>query len=327
VLRIAFGVISCLSLLGVGNLSEFWDLDGFVPTDRGVGLKPFLALYGLGNFGGRALFFGSFTAYLCMAVGFQSPWAVALSLAASITELSWNYFPLSGAYTTNQVMLFCLIWADCGSVWSVDAWLKRRRSDESAVSPALIAPLRLLRFQVALIYLNTGLRKLFVDQWRNGTAVYYVVNNNVFRRFPFHIPAGLEWCATLLTYFTLFWEIGFIFMILYGPTRRVALIVGVLLHLGMFAVIEIGFGVLLILASIVPGGSRPLLAFFGAAALIFGIVVLANADTSRLNGWLAATHRTGWLYAIYGGVLLLTAIIAPAFGGSRRARRRVAEPV
>jgi hypothetical protein len=240
VLRIAFGVISCLSLLGVGNLSEFWDLDGFVPTDRGVGLKPFLALYGLGNFGGRALFFGSFTAYLCMAVGFQSPWAVALSLAASITELSWNYFPLSGAYTTNQVMLFCLIWADCGSVWSVDAWLKRRRSDESAVSPALIAPLRLLRFQVALIYLNTGLRKLFVDQWRNGTAVYYVVNNNVFRRFPFHIPAGLEWCATLLTYFTLFWEIGFIFMILYGPTRRVALIVGVLLHLGMFAVIEIG---------------------------------------------------------------------------------------
>ena len=95
----------------------------------------------------------------------------------------------------------------------------------------------------------------------------------------------------------------------------------------LFAVIEIGFGVLLILASIVPGGSRPLLAFFGAAALIFGIVVLANADTSRLNGWLAATHRTGWLYAIYGGVLLLTAIIAPAFGGSRRARRRVAEPV
>jgi hypothetical protein len=95
----------------------------------------------------------------------------------------------------------------------------------------------------------------------------------------------------------------------------------------LFAVIEIGFGVLLILASVVPGGSRPLLAFFGAAALIFGIVVLASADNSRLNYWLGSTHRTGLLYTIYGAVLLVTALFAPAFGGSRRARRRVAERV
>ena len=240
VLRIAFGTICCLSLLGVANLAEFWDLDGFVPGDRGLGLKPWLLLYGLGNSGGRALFFGSFAAYFCMAIGFRSPWAVALSLIASIVEISWNYFPLSGAFGTTQVILFCLIWADCGSVWSLDAWLKNRKGIVSPSMAASIAPLRLLRFQVALIYLNTGLRKMLVEQWRDGSAVHYVVNNNVFRRFPVHVPHGLEGFATLLTYTTLFWEVGFMFMILYGPTRRLALILGVLMHLGMFSVLEIG---------------------------------------------------------------------------------------
>ena len=95
----------------------------------------------------------------------------------------------------------------------------------------------------------------------------------------------------------------------------------------LFAVIEIAFGVLLILASIVPGGARPILAFLGAAALVFGIVVLTTSDTSHLNRWLASTRRTGWLYTIYGAVLLLTALIAPTFGRSRTRARRVTEPV
>jgi len=239
-LRIAIGTISLLSLLGLSDLSEFWDLDGFVPIDRGLGLKPWLFLYGLGNVGGRVLFFGGLASYFCMAVGFRTPWAVAMSLVASITELAWNYFPLSGAFGTTQVILFCLIWADCGSVWSLDAWLKARRVAAPPVSLAPIAPLRLLQIQVALIYLNTGLRKMFVDQWRDGTAVHFVIDNNVFRRFPVHVPPGLEGFTVFLTYATLFWEIGFALLILYGPARRVALVLGVLLHLGMFAVIEIG---------------------------------------------------------------------------------------
>jgi MFS family permease len=86
-------------------------------------------------------------------------------------------------------------------------------------------------------------------------------------------------------------------------------------HSPLFGVIEIGFGVLMVLASVVPGGSRTLMAFLGAISLAFGLVLLGESVPNRLNDWLGATHRNGWLFAIVGGVVLLAALLAPVFGG------------
>src|SRR5947207_8345583 len=44
-------------------------------------------------------------------------------------------------------------------------------------------------------------------------------------------------------------------------------------HSPLLAVIEIAFGALMILASVVPGGARSLMGLIGAAALVLGIVV------------------------------------------------------
>src|SRR5690349_23446726 len=46
-------------------------------------------------------------------------------------------------------------------------------------------------------------------------------------------------------------------------------------HSPLLAVVEIGFGALLILSSVVPGGLRWLMGLLGAAALVFGIVIVA----------------------------------------------------
>jgi len=86
-------------------------------------------------------------------------------------------------------------------------------------------------------------------------------------------------------------------------------------HSPLLAVIEIGFGALLVLASIVPGGARGLLAFLGAVSLAFGIVVLVEQTPNRLNDWLGVTHRSGLLYTIVGAVVLLSALLSPVFGG------------
>ena len=247
-LRILFGLLGCLTLIGVWNFPAFWDLSGFVSSqDRGLGLKAFLLARDLGDVGGRVLFFASLAAFVAMTVGIYSRAAVAAALIASLMDLSWNYLPHSGAYVAVQTILFCLIWADCGSVWSLDAWLERRRGDDDEPLPYSIAPLMMIRLQVGLIYFSTGFRKLFSEHWRDGSAVHYVLNTNVYQRFPHDLPPSLDPFATLLTYLILGWELAFLFALAYRPTRRLVVILGLLLHLGMFATIEIGpFGLVMV---------------------------------------------------------------------------------
>jgi len=255
-LRVLFGLVGCATLIGLGDLPTFWNLHGLVPMSvGGLGLKAFLLSRGLGSLAGTILYGVTLLSFTGMMIGFRSRVAVALAFTMSLIQVSWNYLPLSGADAAVRAVLFCLLWADCGSVWSVDAWIARRRKDGTAQtaqeSMYPIAPLRLIRFQIALIYLNAGLWKLFNPLWRDGSAVHYVLQSNVYRRFPGLVPAGFDTLSSVLTYGTLAWELSFAFLILFGATRRVVLIVGVLMHLGMLATIEVGPFHLVMLASYV----------------------------------------------------------------------------
>jgi hypothetical protein len=237
-------MLAVVSLLQERELALFWDVDGLVPgMQDGIGLKASLFAYGLGHVAGRALFFASLAFYGCMALGLWSTMSVGLSFLALTAQWYWNPLPLSGAHAVMQAIVLCLVWADCGSVWSVDSWLARRRRVHGVTDRLVgypMAPLRLIRVQVALVYLSSGLWKLFNDQWRDGSAIHYVLNNNVYQRFRYQVPPGLDWLTTLLTYGVLFWEISFAFMVMYRPTRRMVILVGVMMHLGMVAAIEIG---------------------------------------------------------------------------------------
>jgi hypothetical protein len=239
-LRILCGLLALVSLAGVSDLATFWDPDGFVPAS---GLKTALIGTGLGLTTGRLLFLASLASYLMMTIGYGSQVTVVLASGSMALQVFWNYLPLSAAHAALQSVLFCLCWADCGSVWSLDSWLARRRKPQDTEGDHAhypIAPLRLIRFQVALLYLNSGVFKLFDARWRDGSAVYYALSNNVYRRFPFDLPPGAEWITTTLTYTVLFWELAFAVMILVPSLRRVALLAGVAIHIGIAAGIEIG---------------------------------------------------------------------------------------
>jgi apolipoprotein N-acyltransferase len=84
-------------------------------------------------------------------------------------------------------------------------------------------------------------------------------------------------------------------------------------HSPLMAVIEVGFGVLLIVAAVVPGGIRSLIALLGAAALSFGIVVVSMTPPDRLNHWLGVEDKNGWFFVVVGGVLLLAGLVSPVF--------------
>lgn len=84
-------------------------------------------------------------------------------------------------------------------------------------------------------------------------------------------------------------------------------------HSPLLGVCEIAFGALMILASIIPGALRWLMALLGAISLGFGIVILTEAARSDLTRWFAVDDSNGWLFTIVGAVALLTAMFAPVF--------------
>jgi hypothetical protein len=252
-LRILFGAFGLLTVIGVANADLFWDLRGLVPIGAPLGgVKVAIVAGGHAALAARALLLACAAAFLLMTLGVASRWSVPAALLAALVQVSWNPLPLAAAHSLMVSLIFALAWADSGRVWSVDAWRRGQRPGlPQEVGTQPIAPLRLIRFQVALVYLSTGLWKLMSPLWRDGTALHYVLNYNVFHRFPIGTAPELEWLLAVGTWVTLAWELVFAFALWWRPTRVLALVAGVLIHAGMIAGLEIGPFSLLMLSAYV----------------------------------------------------------------------------
>ena len=239
-LRILFGLLGLLSTLAVADFATFWDPAGLVSGSATSAVSE--GGDALGRTVGVALLVALLGSYAAMTVGYRSHLAVSLAFLGSVAQSQWNELPLSAAHEVQRSVLFALIWADCGVVWAVDARrpLRTTKLPDSTDHRQPVWPLRLIQIQVAVIYASSGLWKLAGQQWRHGETLHYVLNNNVFRRFPDGLPVSLEPAAMVATYVTLIWELGFAPMLCFRWTRRVALALGVALHAGMWITLELG---------------------------------------------------------------------------------------
>ena len=107
--------------------------------------------------------------------------------------------------------------------------------------------------------------------------------------------------------------------------RPVAKVAG-MYHTPLLAGIEIAFGVLMLLAALVPGAERSLMGLLSVAALVFGILIVADVARKDLYPRLGVLDRNGWFFIGVGAVGLLASIAAPVFAsasGRRTSVRRV----
>ncbi len=136
---------------------------------------------------------------------------------------------------------------------------------------------RVLQIQLCMIYLTTGLAKLrgvnlgaietyfgdgwpedldffgrvdyffqflgdfFNGTWYNGTSIYYVLNDVTMARVAWPENPLPVWAAVALSYFSVGWEILFTPLIFFRWTRRWMLWLGVLFHIGIYMMIEVGW--------------------------------------------------------------------------------------
>jgi hypothetical protein len=188
-------------------------------------------------------------ATVCLLLGLLTRLSAAVAWALSISFMHLNGYIYNAGDEIRGIILFYLMIAPSGAAWSVDAWLRRRRAGAVLIYPWA---LRLLFLQFVLIYFLNGLYKVVHEDWRSGNTLYYALADLTLARFSyaqFPVPYGM---TRVMTWSVLAWELGFPLWVALPWTRKPALFMGVLFHLGIFCTMELGSFVPYILTLYLP---------------------------------------------------------------------------
>lgn len=173
---------------------------------------------------------------LLLLVGLASRLNALCVLVWLISFQNRNFQIVEGEDFVFRLVGLFLVLMPCGASWSLDARLWRwfRGSTEPATHLAPAWGLRLLQIQMAVIFFSAGLHKLGAEAWFDGTAMYYVSRlDDYFGKFP--IPTWLfdaSWSVAIITWSVVLGELLVPVFIWFRETRRWALAVAVLFHLG-----------------------------------------------------------------------------------------------
>ena len=210
---------------------------------------------------------------LLMAAGIGGRLSTLVSFLSLLMVAHANGTMLnSGDLLLRQWNLILLV-APATRALSVDAWIAARRGRPlPTVAPVLV--LRLVQLQLAWMYFDSGLAKWLGDEWTGGRATYYSLHVERLQRFPDHMTAVMGWAPVIyssaaMTYVTVYWELLWPLLVLWRPTRRLAIGVGLVIHAGIAATLMV--------------------AQFSAAATLG---YLAYLDPERVGAWLH--RRLGW---------------------------------
>lgn len=178
-----------------------------------------------------AVYLGAMAASLMLCLGlFTRASAIAcFVLVVSLHHRSPDILN-SGDTLLRQWLFICAV-GPAGAAWSLD---RARQSAKGAPAPVISSwPLRLVQFQLAVLYFTTVWHKWGGDLWRNGTATYYTSELREFHRFP--MPpfwSGQPWVG-IETYGTLIIELALATLVFHPKLRGWVLLSGLLLHAGI----------------------------------------------------------------------------------------------
>lgn len=251
-LRIAFGGLSFIYLI---------QLLPYVKTQfSGLGWLGSIQQIAIQNGGTWSLFFLPVTshavlfAYAIVILGTLASFLLMIGwqsrLAAFITWLVWvslwnrNPLLLDGDDAVLKVMSFYLMLSPCGNCWSIDAYFHKKQERVA------VWPLRLIQFQIALIYFVSGWVKFHSPEWLDGTIMQYVLVHPQYSRWDGWTIINHSLMTALLAGLAAFirwWELLFPVLLLNPYTRKLSLQIGILFHVGLLLTMNLrGFPIIML---------------------------------------------------------------------------------
>jgi uncharacterized membrane protein YphA (DoxX/SURF4 family) len=234
VLRIAIGPITLLHLrpflrdarAGVAYTDHFWE--PFISWLPELPDRLWFAMLWLGA-----------TAAVLMTIGLATRVASAVTFAVVAFNLllSQTHFHHNTVFLT--IVLFGVALLPSGRELSADAWIRRRLHRPALPVVVPLWPLWLLRGQLCLVYLASGVSKLIDPDWFGGLVLWDRMVRNQHHLDPTPLPA---WSIDLLTSRWLFFILGPVIVgtelfvglgLWFTRTRLAAIWMGILFHVAI----------------------------------------------------------------------------------------------
>jgi hypothetical protein len=188
---------------------------------------------------------GLLVSSLFLFVGFYT------ELSAIFTYLFWISITHRNVYIFNsgdsllRIMLFLLIFSGSGYGLSIDNYLYERNQFYTTVNPWVW---RLMQFCIINVYLQSVYVKINDGKdWRDGTALYYCLNNKSFDRFMLGLGTKITRnIAFVGSWSTLLIEVICPIGLCFKETNAASLFLLFGLHIGSEILLSIGmFGILM----------------------------------------------------------------------------------
>ncbi len=178
---------------------------------------------------------------LALLVGWQTRIMSILNLVLLVSVINRNPLVVTGADSVMQVLAFWSIFVPLGRCYALDA--RRRPPNQHPTTFAF--PVRMFQLQIALIYIFTTVFKLQGQTWPSGDALYMAmqVRMHTFPLAEWLLANASTSVLRTFTYMALWVEGGFpllVFAPIFQPyLRRIGLIAGIMLHVGIGLVMNI----------------------------------------------------------------------------------------
>lgn len=144
---------------------------------------------------------------------------------------------LFGLDQVNAMLAMYLMLAPCGDVYSLDRWLKNKKSAGRlpAPQPKVMTTIatRLIQLHMCVIYLFGGISKLRGDDWWDGSAVWVALATLEYQSLDMTWLVRFPWAIAILTHVTVFWETFYCFMVWPKWSRPIVLAMAVAVHGGI----------------------------------------------------------------------------------------------
>ena len=208
----------------LADLFRYYDYLPVLPGTVAVGLFTALAFF-----------------LFCSSIG----WMTRFSLVASL--ILYTYFccmdciSMATKYSAISThVLFILSLSHCGSVWSVDSWLKGKRAARNWPQYAKLDPprfevwpQRLMQILIALVYFGAAITKLHTPGYLEGDQIIYWAMSRYNNPHPLGEYLTLyPIIVSVMSYVAIVWEMVFIFVVWRKWGRPIALALGASFHIG-----------------------------------------------------------------------------------------------